>query len=130
MIEQISVSPTDPSLQLPEAYYRLLCLIEEHPEYSQRQLAQAMGVSLGKAHYLLKALFERGLVKAGEFNRRADKMALLYRVTPTGVRQRVKLAKAFLHRKEAEFELLRSEIAKLRASLAMSATDSQVDTTT
>jgi EPS-associated MarR family transcriptional regulator len=95
----------------------LLTLIEQHPEYSQRKLAEAMGISLGKAHYLLKALFDKGLVKAGNFGRSTEKLSYLYRLTPTGVKHRLHLTQRFLRQKEDEFELLKEEIASLRAAL-------------
>jgi EPS-associated MarR family transcriptional regulator len=110
-----------PSSQLPpevqEAHFRLMCLIELHPDYSQRQLAQAMGISLGKAHYLLRALFDKGLVKAGKFSQSPNKLPYLYRLTPAGVKHRMQLTQQFLRRKELEFELLRTEIDQLRAAL-------------
>jgi EPS-associated MarR family transcriptional regulator len=95
----------------------LLTLIEQHPEYSQRKLAEAMGISLGKAHYLLKALFDKGLVKAGNFGRSTEKLSYLYRLTPMGVKHRLLLTQRFLRQKEDEFELLKQEIATLRAAL-------------
>ena len=100
-----------------DAHFRLLCLIEEHPDYSQRRLAEAMGVSVGKTHYLLKALFDKGLVKAAKFGRSKQKLDYLYCLTPAGVRHRVQLTRAFLQRKEQEFESLRGEIARLRSAL-------------
>ena len=42
--------------------YHLLKLLTEHPESTQRELAAAMGVSLGKTNYCLKALVDKGLV--------------------------------------------------------------------
>jgi len=102
-----------------DAHFCLLCLIEEHLDYSQRRLAEAMGVSVGKAHYLLKALFDKGLVKAANFGRSTQKLDYLYCLTPAGVRHRVQLTRVFLQRKEQEFESLRSEIARLKSSLAV-----------
>jgi EPS-associated MarR family transcriptional regulator len=95
----------------------LLTLIEQHPEYSQRKLAEAMGVSLGKTHYLLKALFDKGLVKAGNFGRSTEKFSYLYRLTPMGVKHRLQLTQRFLRQKEDEFEVLKQEIESLRATL-------------
>lgn len=114
MIEQ---SPS-PAGDAQEAHFRLLCLIEQHPEYSQRRLAEAMGVSVGKAHYLLRALFEKGLVKAGRFKRSETKLSYLYVLTPSGVRHQFQMTSRFLQRKELEFETLRAEIEQLRAVLA------------
>lgn len=51
---------TPPVLTSPLAHLELLRLLEQHPDYSQRQLAIALGVSLGKTHYLLKALLAKG----------------------------------------------------------------------
>ena len=105
------------SFDAQDAHFRLMCLIDEHPEYSQRRLAEAMGISLGKAHYLLRALFKHGLVKVENFRRSESKMSYAYRLTPSGVRHRLQLAGRFLARKEQEFDLLRSEIDQLRVAL-------------
>lgn len=112
MIEHL---PPEPAAQ--DAHLRLLSLIEQHPEYSQRRLAEAMGVSLGKAHYLLKALFEKGLVKAGKFSRNPVKLQYVYALTPAGVKHRLQLTRRFLQLKEQEFVSLKSEIDHLRAVL-------------
>lgn len=110
---QIASSDAIPAVQLD-----LLRLLEQHPEYSQRQLAAALGVSLGKAHYLLKALLEKGWVKAKNFQRSDSKLRYLYVLTPNGVRQRVQLTQTFLARKEREYAMLNNQIARLRQELA------------
>ena len=102
----------------PTAHLELLRLLEQHPEYSQRQLAVALGVSLGKTHYLLKALLGKGWVKAQNFRRSDHKLGYLYVLTPHGVRQRLQLTQAFLSRKEQEYEMLNSQIALLREEVA------------
>ena len=96
----------------------LLRLLERHPEYSQRQMSSALGVSLGKAHYLLKALLVKGWVKAKNFKRSEHKTRYLYVLTPNGVRQRLHLTHSFLARKEREYDVLQAQIAALRAELA------------
>ncbi len=112
-----------PAAELPEdarddAAVELLRLIEAHPDYSQRQLARALGVSLGKTHYLLKALLAKGWVKAQNFRRSDRKLGYLYVLTPSGIRKRLDLTQAFLARKEREFVRLRTQIAALRKDLA------------
>lgn len=109
-------SPTE-----DETPVKLLKLIEEHPDYSQRQLAKALGVSLGKTHYLLKALLEKGWVKAQNFRRSDQKLGYLYLLTPTGIRQRMSLTQAFLARKEREYVQLRAQISALRKDLSAQA---------
>ena len=102
----------------PSTHLELLRLLEQHPEYSQRQLAVALGVSLGKTHYLLKALLSKGWVKAQNFQRSERKIGYLYVLTPQGVRHRMQLTKSFLERKEREYEMLRNQIVMLREELA------------
>jgi EPS-associated MarR family transcriptional regulator len=96
----------------------LLRLLEEHPEYSQRQLARELGVSLGKTHYTLKALLAKGWVKAQNFQRSDRKLGYLYVLTPTGIRHRLQLTQVFLARKEREYIALKSQISALRKDLA------------
>ncbi len=100
------------------AHLELLRLLEQHPDYSQRQLAVELGVSLGKTHYLLKALLGKGWVKAQNFQRSDHKLGYLYVLTPQGVRQRFRLTHTFLARKEREYETLQNQIVSLRAELA------------
>jgi EPS-associated MarR family transcriptional regulator len=99
------------------AQFALLRLLEQHPEYSQRQLAVAMNVSLGKAHYLMKALLGKGWVKANSFRRSDNKWAYAYLLTPSGVLAKLRLTRDFLARKEGEFERLKREIAALHSEL-------------
>ena len=95
----------------------LLKLLHEQPQMSQRDLAQAMGVSLGKANYCLKALMEKGLVKLGNFRRNPDKQEYAYLLTPAGLEEKTRITLAFLKRKVAEYEALEKEIEQLRGEL-------------
>ena len=92
-------------------------LLEAHPDWSQRQLARALDVSVGKTHYLLKALLGKGWVKAQNFQRSDRKLGYLYVLTPKGIRERLTLTQAFLLRKEREYVRLRSQISALRKDL-------------
>ena len=96
-----------------EIHLKLLRAIEANPAASQRELSQALGVSLGKANYCLKALVEKGWVKAGNFKANPDKVAYLYLLTPQGLEAKAALTVNFLRRKQAEYEALKSEIAAL-----------------
>ena len=100
------------------AHLALLRLLEQHPDYSQRQLAVALGVSLGKTNYLLKAALGKGWVKAQNFRRSDRKLGYLYLLTPQGVRQRFRLTRTFLESKETEYEMLKNQIVLLREELA------------
>jgi EPS-associated MarR family transcriptional regulator len=95
----------------------LIRLIEQQPEMSQRQLSQALGISLGKTHYVLHALLDKGLVKARNFRRSNRRLAYAYVLTPRGLTEKLRLMQAFLARKEAEFDVLQQTIASLRNEL-------------
>src|SRR3972149_1332348 len=95
----------------------LLKLLDAQPQMSQRDLAQAMGVSLGKANYCLKALMEKGLVKFGNFRQNPDKRQYAYLLAPAGREEKTRIPLAFLRRKVAEYEALEQEIEQLRGDL-------------
>ena len=94
--------------------YQFLKALEANPEISQRQLARELGVSLGKTNYCLRALIEKGWVKAENFYRNPDKGRYLYVLTPKGIDARARLTKRFLQRKLREYEELKAEIARLQ----------------
>jgi EPS-associated MarR family transcriptional regulator len=89
-------------------------LLEARPDLSQRELSRALGLSLGKTHYVLHALLDKGLVKIQNFRRNDNKLAYAYLLTPKGVKAKLQLTRRFLARKEAEFERLQTTIAQLR----------------
>lgn len=94
--------------------YQLLKLLSERPESTQRELAAAMGVSLGKVNYCIKALIEKGLVKTDNFRRNPNKGVYAYLLTPEGVQEKARVTVRFLRRKIAEYDTLQTEIAALR----------------
>jgi EPS-associated MarR family transcriptional regulator len=95
----------------------ILKLLQTKPQMSQRDLAQAMGVSLGKANYCLKALMDKGLVKLENFRRNPDKREYAYLLTPAGLEEKTRITMSFLRRKVAEYEALQREIEQLRGDL-------------
>lgn len=97
-----------------ELPYYLLCQLTNEPAASQRNLAQRFGVSLGKVNYCLRALVDKGLIKANNFKRSDNKLAYAYVLTPVGLEEKSRLTKDFLQRKLAEFESLQEEIEALR----------------
>ena len=100
-----------------ELRLRVLRALEANPELSQRQLAAELGVSLGGVNYALKALVERGFVKADNFRKSGNKVAYLYVLTPQGLAEKASLATAFLGRKIDEYEVLRQEIEALKVEV-------------
>jgi EPS-associated MarR family transcriptional regulator len=96
-----------------EARFQILRLLHENPELTQRELGEQVGVSLGAVNYCLKALIERGLVKAGNFTKSPNKLGYAYVLTPAGIAEKTMLTGRFLARKKAEYEALRAEIDAL-----------------
>ncbi|WP_289091908.1 MarR family EPS-associated transcriptional regulator [uncultured Sulfitobacter sp.] len=106
-----------------DTYFRVLRLLQENPEMSQRELAQVAGVSVGGMHYVLNALVEKGLVKLGNFTASEDKRRYAYILTPKGIARKAALTRAFLTRKMEEYEALKEEIKSLQFDLQVSETE-------
>ncbi len=101
-----------------QAQLRILKIIETEPEISQRQLAEVLGDSLGKTNYLIKALLEKGHIKAGNFLRAENKFKYAYLLTPEGIRAKLELTRNYLARKEQEYIAMKAEIETMRNELA------------
>ena len=97
--------------------FRVLRLLHENPELSQRDLAEAVGISNGSAHYLLSALLDKGLIKLGNFTAAQDKRRYAYILTPKGIAEKAAITKRFLERKIQEYDALKAEIEALRDEL-------------
>jgi EPS-associated MarR family transcriptional regulator len=97
-----------------DTHFRVLRLLQENPEMSQRELAEAVGVSVGGIHYVLNALIDKGLVKLGNFTAAEDKRRYAYVLTPKGIKEKSIITSRFLKRKLAEYEALKQEIEELR----------------
>lgn len=101
-----------------QAHFRILRLLEQNPEQTQRQLAEDLGVSVGKINYIVNALVEKGLIKIGNFQKSGHKLnKIAYLLTPEGVRHRILLTRTYLARKEAEYHALTAEIEAVRSEL-------------
>ncbi len=101
-----------------DAKFRVLRLLQDNPEMSQRELARAVGVSTGSIHYVLSALLDKGLIKLGNFTAAEDKRRYAYVLTRKGLAEKARLTRRFLARKMDEYEALRAEIEAVRAEVA------------
>ena len=99
----------------PDVHFRVLHLLEEEPELTQRELAEKLGISLGGVNYCLKALIDIGHIKAGNFKKNPDKSAYLYILTPKGIAEKAQLTVGFLKRKMAEYQALKQEIESIQS---------------
>jgi EPS-associated MarR family transcriptional regulator len=101
-----------------EARFQILRLLHENPKLTQRELGERVGVSLGAVNYCLKALIERGLVKASNFSKSSNKLGYAYVLTPAGIAEKTALTVRFLKRKVDEYEALKIEIEVLSDEVA------------
>lgn len=97
-----------------ETYLKVMRLLQENPDLTQRELAEQLGVSVGSVNYCLKALMEKGWVKMKNFIHSKNKFGYVYVLTPTGIAERAELTSKFLARKVAEYEALKNEIEVLK----------------
>jgi EPS-associated MarR family transcriptional regulator len=109
-----------------EIRYRILSYLNEHPEASQRDVAKALGVSVGKVNYCLRALIEKGLLKMRNFRNSKNKRAYTYILTPKGIEEKVNVTLRFLRRKIEEYNALSTEIERLNREL-VATEDSEAD---
>lgn len=103
--------------QAEDLHFRVLKMLQDRPDMSQRELAEVLGVSNGKLHYCMKALMEKGLVKLGNFAQSKHHLGYAYLLTPAGMKKKAAMTGAFLKRKMAEYEALQAEIAALQAEI-------------
>jgi EPS-associated MarR family transcriptional regulator len=100
-----------------ETYLKVMRLLQENPDLTQRELAEQLDVSVGSVNYCLKALMEKGWVKMKNFIHSKNKFGYVYVLTPTGITERAELTSKFLARKVAEYEALKHEIEVLKAEV-------------
>ena len=104
-----------------DVHFRVLRLLQENPEMSQRNIASAVGISVGGVHYCLNALIDKGLVKLGNFSAAQDKRRYAYILTPKGLSEKAALTSRFLKRKMEEYEALKEEIDALQSEMELGA---------
>ncbi len=100
-----------------EVHFRVMRLLEANPDLTQRELAEALGISVGAINYCLKALVKKGFVKMENFSKSRQKFGYLYILTPAGIKKKAELTSQFLKRKVREYEALKKEIDMLENEL-------------
>ena len=105
--------------QREDVRFRMLRLIERSPAMSQREIADALGVSLGAVNFCVRALIDKGHVKLANFRASSSKLGYVYILTPDGIAHRAQLASRFIERKLAEYEAIRRELEQVRNELGI-----------
>lgn len=106
-----------------ETHLRILRILQENPDLTQRELAEKLGMSLGGLNYCLNALIDKGLVKMQNFQNSKSKFKYVYLLTPMGVSEKLALTSQFLSRKMQEYEVLKYEIESLKAEVQFTPDD-------
>ena len=104
-----------------DVHFRVLRLLQENPEMSQRDIASAVGISVGGVHYCLNALIDKGMVKLGNFSVAQDKRRYAYILTQKGLSEKAALTSRFLKRKMEEYKALKDEIDTLQKEMEVDA---------
>ena len=100
-----------------DTYFRVMHILRENPDLTQRELAEKLGISVGGLNYCLKALMEKGMVKMKNFTTSKNKFGYVYVLTPTGIAEKADITHRFLQRKMDEYEALKVEIEALRSEV-------------
>jgi EPS-associated MarR family transcriptional regulator len=100
-----------------DTHFRIMRILQENPDLTQRELAEKLGMSVGGLNYCLNALIDKGLVKMQNFSNSKNKFKYVYLLTPMGIAEKVALTTRFLGRKMEEYEALNLEIEALRSEI-------------
>ena len=104
-----------------DTHFRVLSLLESQPDLNQREMAKALGVSLGGVNYCLRALVTKGLIKMHNFQANDNKLGYAYLLTPQGMAEKLSLTAHFLQRKQQEYVALKAEIEALQQQMDVQA---------
>ncbi len=118
MPKETQVTSRQNNLQ-EDTYFRVMRMLEANPDLTQRQLADALGVSVGGLNYCLKALIQRGFVKVRNFRQSKNKFGYVYLLTPAGAGEKARLTASFFQRKMQEYEAIKAEIEALAKEASM-----------
>lgn len=100
-----------------DTHFRIMRILQDNPDLTQRDLAEMLGMSVGGLNYCLNALIDKGFVKMGNFQKSKNKFKYVYLLTPQGIAEKMALTSRFLKRKMEEYDALKAEIEALKAEV-------------
>jgi EPS-associated MarR family transcriptional regulator len=110
-----------------DTYFRVLRMLQDNPDVTQREIAERLGVSTSGLNYCLNALIDKGWVKVQNFSQSKNKFGYIYVLTPQGLVEKALLTTRFLKRKMAEYDAMKLEIDALTSEIKSSATTPNSD---
>jgi EPS-associated MarR family transcriptional regulator len=100
-----------------DTYFRVLRMLQDNPDMTQREIAEKLGISTSGLNYCLKALIDKGWVKVHNFSQSKNKFGYIYVLTPQGITEKLTLTSRFLKRKKQEYDALKLEIDALQSEV-------------
>ena len=95
----------------------VLRYLEGQQKVSQRGLSSSLGISLGKVNFIIRALIDKGIIKAKNFKNNKNKRAYAYYLTKEGIQEKSKMTLQFFQRKIHEYDILKKEIRDLEIEI-------------
>ena len=97
-------------MKLNQEKFNILRKVDRKPNFSQREMAKDLDLSLGKINYCLDELRKKGLLKLQNFTNNPKKSKYIYVLTPKGVSEKTKMTIDFMKRKMQEYDELKKEL--------------------
>ena len=91
--------------------------LESEQKVSQRDLSNSLGISLGKVNFIIRALIDKGIIKAKNFKNNKNKRAYAYYLTREGIEEKSRLTIKFFQRKMNEYDNLKRELKALQTEI-------------
>ena len=88
----------------------ILRYLSKSPNASQREIANRMGLSLGKINFIIKALIKKGFIKIENFSKNQSKINYIYLLTPKVISTKLSLTIKFMKRKLREYDELKKDL--------------------
>ena len=106
----MTTTATKTTSEQEDQLFRLLRQLDTAPDASQRGMAAAIGLSLGRFNTLLRSAVEAGLVSITERDGPDKRARFSYSITSRGAAEKNRLIDQFLARKLTEYEALHAEL--------------------
>jgi EPS-associated MarR family transcriptional regulator len=97
-----------------ETHLKVMRLVQAKPAIVQRDVAKALGMSLGRTNFCIKTLVNQGLLRIENVRSSDNKRSYAYWLTPEGRAEKAALTGRLLMQKREEYELLKTEFDLLQ----------------